>query len=514
MIRRNALQDVRTALGRQAAVALIGPRQVGKTTLALEIAEETGAVYLDLEAGADRAKLADPVLYLRQYEDRLVILDEIHRVPELFQELRGLIDAGRRRGRRTGRFLMLGSASIDLLRQSGESLAGRIEYVELGPLNVLEIDAGMKAATTLWVRGGFPDSFLAASDADSLAFRENFIRTYLERDVPLFGGRIPAETLGRLWTMLAHAQGAPLNASKLASSLAVSVPTVIRYIDLLADLLLVRRLPPFHANTGKRLVKSPKTYVRDSGIVHALLGIGDFDALAGHPVAGPSFEGFAIENILAACPPRTTAGFYRTAAGAEIDLVLDLPGRKGRWAVEIKRGLERRAEPRPPQCAGGPDAEARLHRLWRRGAISRGGGHRGDRAQRDDDASEERVRGRPSSATPPLTPPRSFEARPLSRPFDKSKGHPLPPGERVALGRAIVVAREDKRGCQCRGRRRALHLSLPSAAFPFRRSRACRPTSARGSRRSRRRRGSCRTSSSRSRTGRTNSAPSSPITTR
>jgi predicted AAA+ superfamily ATPase len=339
MIRRDALQDVRTALGRQAAVALIGPRQVGKTTLALEIAEATGAVYLDLEAGADRAKLANPVLYLRQYEDRLVILDEIHRVPELFQELRGLIDAGRRRGKRTGRFLMLGSASIDLLRQSGESLAGRIEYVELGPLNVLEIDAGIAAATTLWVRGGFPDSFLAASDADSLSFRENFIRTYLERDVPLFGGRIPAETLGRLWTMLAHAQGTPLNASKLASSLAVSVPTVIRYIDLLADLLLVRRLPPFRANTGKRLVKSPKTYVRDSGIVHALLGIEDFDALAGHPVAGPSWEGFAIENILAACPPRTTAGFYRTAAGAEIDLVLDLPGRKGRWAVEIKRGL-------------------------------------------------------------------------------------------------------------------------------------------------------------------------------
>ena len=339
MIQRRALENVRTALGRQAAVALIGPRQVGKTTLALTIAAETGALYLDLESAADRAKLADPVLYLSQYEDRLVILDEIHRVPELFQELRGLIDAGRRKGRRSGRFLVLGSASMDLLRQSGESLAGRIEYVELNPLDVLEIEDGAAAITKLWVRGGFPDSYLAASDADSLSFRENFIRTYLERDVPLFGPRIPAETLGRLWTMLAHAQGAPLNASKLASSLAVSVPTVIRYIDLLADLLLVRRLTPFLANTGKRLVKSPKVYVRDSGLVHALLGIGDFDQLAGHPVAGPSWEGFAIENLIAACPPRTNAGFYRTAAGAEIDLVLDLPGRKGLSAVEIKRGL-------------------------------------------------------------------------------------------------------------------------------------------------------------------------------
>jgi hypothetical protein len=330
---------MRKALGRQAAVALIGPRQAGKTTLALKIAEETGAVYLDLEASADRAKLSDPVLYLSQYEDRLVILDEIHRVPELFQELRGLIDAGRRKGRRTARFLVLGSASMDLLRQSGESLAGRIEYVELGPLDVLEIEDSADAATALWVRGGFPDSYLAADDADSLSFRENFIRTYLERDVPQFGPRIPAETLGRLWTMLAHAQGAPLNASKLAASLAVSVPTVIRYVDLLADLLLVRRLMPAHANTGKRLVKSPKVYVRDSGLVHALLGIGDFDALAGHPVVGSSWEGYVIENLIAACPPRTSVGFYRTAAGAEIDLVLDLPGRLGRWAVEIKRGL-------------------------------------------------------------------------------------------------------------------------------------------------------------------------------
>ncbi|MBW7836078.1 MAG: ATP-binding protein [Sphingomonadales bacterium] len=339
MIRRRITQSVRAALARQAAVALIGPRQVGKTTLAHEIAASTNALYLDLESRADRDKLAEPALFLKEHEDRLVILDEIHRVPELFQELRGLIDSGRRRGLRTGRFLILGSASIDLLRQSGESLAGRIEYVAMTPLDVLEAASDASALTSLWVRGGFPDSFLAASDADSLAFRQNFIRTYLERDVPQFGRRIPAETLERLWTMLAHSQGTLLNASKLASGLSVSAPTIATYIDLLVDLLLVRRLPPYHANTGKRLVKSPKVYVRDSGLVHALLGIGDYNTLAGHPVVGPSWEGFVIENLLAAAPDRTTASFYRTAAGAEIDLVLDLPGAHGLWAIEIKRSL-------------------------------------------------------------------------------------------------------------------------------------------------------------------------------
>lgn len=339
MIRRHVTQAVRAALSRQAAVALIGPRQVGKTTLAHEIAASTNALYLDLESRADRNKLAEPALFLKAYEDRLVILDEIHRVPELFQELRGLIDRGRRRGRRTGRFLILGSASIDLLRQSGESLAGRIEYVEMTPFDILEAAPDAPAMTSLWVRGGFPDSFLAASDADSLAFRRNFIRTYLERDVPQFGLRIPAETLERLWTMLAHNQGTLLNASKLASGLSVSAPTVTSYIDLLVDLLLVRRLRPYHANTGKRLVKSPKVYVRDSGLVHALLGIGDYNTLAGHPVVGASWEGFVIENLLATAPDQTTASFYRTAAGAEIDLVLELPGNHGLWAIEIKRSL-------------------------------------------------------------------------------------------------------------------------------------------------------------------------------
>jgi uncharacterized protein len=264
-------------------------------------------------------------------------------VPELFPALRGLIDQGRRRGHRTGRFLILGSASMDLLRQSSESLAGRIAYVGMGPFDILET-AGAETASAksgvnnLWVRGGFPDSFLAKNDSQSFKWRRDFIRSYLDREIPLFGPRIPAETLERLWTMLAHNQGTLLNVSRLAGALMISAQTVTRYIDLLVDLLLIRRLLPFNGNIGKRLVKSPKTYVRDSGIVHALLGIADFNMLAGHPVVGASWEGFVIENLLAAAPDRTIASFYRTAAGAEIDLILEVPGH-GVWAIEIKRGL-------------------------------------------------------------------------------------------------------------------------------------------------------------------------------
>ncbi len=341
---RRARQQVREALGRQAAVAILGPRQVGKTTLAQDIAEEQPSVYLDLEAPEGRAKLSDPALFLRSYEDRLVVFDEIHRAPEIFQILRGLIDQGRRRGHRTGRFLILGSASIELLRQSGETLAGRIDYIDLAPFDVAEVPPGLEAAQQLWVRGGFPESYLARTDADSFAFRRNFIRTYLERDVPQFGPRIAAETLERLWTMLAHGQGTTLNASRLAASLGVSSPTVSSYIDLLVDLLLVRKLRPYSTNAGKRLVKSPKIYVRDSGLVHALLGIDSFETLSGHPVVGMSWEGFVVESLLAAAPDRTTASFYRTLAGAEIDLFLELPGNRGRWAIEIKRSLSPKLE--------------------------------------------------------------------------------------------------------------------------------------------------------------------------
>ena len=343
LIQRHAFSIVQSALNRQAAVALIGPRQVGKTTLARMIGEQRNALYLDLEDREDRTKLASPRLYLERFEDRLVILDEIHRMPELFQTLRGIIDEGRRKGKGVGRFLVLGSASIDLLRQSGESLAGRIAYVNLTPLTALEIDVRRPAVERLWLRGGFPDHYLAADDAESLALRKDFIRTYLERDVPLFGPRIPAETLERLWTMLAHHQGGLLNASELGRALAISTQTVTRYIDLLVDLLLVRRLPPYHANVGKRLVKAPKVYVRDSGLLHALLNIETLDRLAGHPVIGASWEGFVLENLLAVLPWRTQPLFYRTAVGAEIDLVLERPDGE-RWAIEIKRGLAAKLE--------------------------------------------------------------------------------------------------------------------------------------------------------------------------
>ena len=340
MIPRQKSQIVRARLDQFPAVALLGPRQVGKTTLAELIAEERASVHLDLEHPADREKLSDAALYLSAHEDKLVILDEVQRVPELFQTLRGLIDQGRRRGIRAGRFLLLGSASIDLLRQSGESLAGRIAYVELEPFNVLEVevDGDGDAHARLWIRGGFPDSFLAESDEASAVWRENFVRTYLERDIPQIGPRVPAETLRRFWTMLAHLQGGTLNAAQLARGLAVDGKTIARYLDLLVDLLLVRRLSPLHANVGKRLVKSPKVYVRDSGIVHTLLGLDHGDAVLGHPVAGGSWEGFVVENLLRAAPDRAKAWFYRTAAGAEIDLVIEMPG-GNRWAVEIKRGL-------------------------------------------------------------------------------------------------------------------------------------------------------------------------------
>ena len=345
LFERTAYSLLKKSLARQAAVALIGPRQVGKTTLALEVGQEFGALYLDLEASADRAKLFDPALFLGQYQDRLVILDEIHRMPELFQTLRGLIDRARRAGKPTGRYLILGSASLDLLRQSSESLAGRIEYIQLNPLNSLEVATHNEDYyNTLWVRGGFPGSCLAKDDQDSLAFRRNFIRTYLERDVPQFGFRIPAETLERFWTMLAHTQGGLLNASKLAAGLAVSIPTISRYIDLLVDLLLVRRLQPCYTNLAKRQVKSPKIYIRDTGLLHALLGLGTYQDLAGHPVVGGSFEGFVIENFMSVLADRGRASFYRSSSGAEIDLILELPQDLGIWAIEIKRGLTARPD--------------------------------------------------------------------------------------------------------------------------------------------------------------------------
>ena len=338
MIRRLITHDVEDALRRQAVVALIGPRQVGKTTLALQIGKTRNAIYLDLEDPDDRNRLSDPILFFEHVQDRLVILDEIHRLPNLFDVLRGVVDKGRRVNKGKGRFLILGSAAIDLLRQSSETLAGRIAYIYLSPLSVLEVNTSSVALDQLWLRGGFPDSYLADGDHDSFAFRKDFIRTYLERDIPMFGPRVPSTTLERFWTMLAHLQGSVLNASRLARSLEVSVQSVTRYIDLLSDLLLVRRLKPYNTNIGKRLVKSPKVYIRDSGLVHALLGISTLPMLTGHPIVGMSWEGYVLETLLSVLPWRSSHFFYRTAAGAEVDLVIEHADGQ-LWAIEIKRSL-------------------------------------------------------------------------------------------------------------------------------------------------------------------------------
>jgi uncharacterized protein len=341
MIKRRIEPDVARLLAHAPAVVLTGPRQVGKTTLALSVAEGRDAVYLDLESEADRARLAEPELYFADHGEELVVLDEIHRAPGIFEALRGTIDQGRREGRRVGRFLLLGSAAIDLLAQSGETLAGRVAFAELRPFDVTEV--GAERLDELWVRGGFPESFLATGDAASLRWRRDFIRTYLERDIPQLGPRIPAETLRRLWTMLAHQQGALLNAAQIARGLGLSGTTVGHYLDLMVDLLLVRRLPPRLANVGKRMVRSPKVYVRDSGLTHALLGLADKEAVLGHPVAGGSWEGMVIENLIAAAGEEVEASFYRTSGGAEVDLVLTWPeGRE--WAIEVKRSAAPKVE--------------------------------------------------------------------------------------------------------------------------------------------------------------------------
>ena len=336
-LRRHLIEE----LSHEPAVALLGPRQVGKTTLALDVARDRPHVYLDLESERDRGKLAQAEFYLEAQRDRLVILDEIHRAPGLFPVLRGQIDAARRMGLASGRYLMLGSASLDALKQSGETLAGRVTYLELSPLHVGETGPGK--LNELWMRGGFPPSLQAPGDARSLRWRESFLRTYLERDIPQFGPRIAAETLRRFWTMLAHHQGGLLNLTQLSRNLGLDVKTVGRYVDLLCDLLLLRRLQPWHVNTGKRLVKAPKVYVRDSGLLHALLGIGTLDDLLSHMVVGASWEGFCIETLLACAPQGVSGHFYRTSAGAEVDLILAWPG-GDLWAFEIKRSLSPKPE--------------------------------------------------------------------------------------------------------------------------------------------------------------------------
>ncbi len=338
MIPRSTATTLDELLRSSSAVALLGPRQVGKTTLARDIADALGdgAVYLDLERPADLRRLSDADAYLRSLAPQLVILDEVHRVPELFPILRGIIDDNRRAGFRYGQFLLLGSASLDLVNLSAESLAGRLSRLELGGVDVIEASTVKITEERLWLRGGFPDSLEAPSDEVSLRWRTDLIRSYLERDVPMFAPRLPAETLRRLWTMLAHTSGGLFNASRLATSLGVSGQTVDRYVDLLVDLMLVRRSEPWLTNTQKRLTKAPKIYVRDSGLIHALLEITTTHQLMGHPSVGASYESFAVETLISAAPADLRPHHYRTARGDEIDLLF-VRGGQPAIAIEIKR---------------------------------------------------------------------------------------------------------------------------------------------------------------------------------
>jgi hypothetical protein len=339
MFQRIIHQRLNDLLAQFPAVALLGPRQVGKTTLAFAQKDiHPDVVYLDLELPSAQRQLDDPEAFFAAHPNQLVILDEVQRLPGIFSILRGVIDQRRRDGEAAGQFLLLGSASGVLLQQSSESLAGRVAQLELTPFQAREVfNEGVSAAdlNALWVRGGFPLAWLASNDAASLTWREVFITTYLEKDIPALGPRIPATTLRRLWTMLAHNQGELLDQAKLASALAISGQTVGRYIDLLSDLMLVRRLRAWSGTVGKRLVRAPKVYVRDSGLVHALLGLQDLDAVLSHPVAGSSWEGFVLEQLINAAPS-AQASFYRTSNGAEVDLVLEFRNSQT-WVIEIKR---------------------------------------------------------------------------------------------------------------------------------------------------------------------------------
>lgn len=338
MIPRFLYGNLLKSLARSPAVAILGPRQVGKTTLAKQIVLplHRDTIYIDLERPSDQRKLEDPELFFRQQVGKLVIVDEIQRLPKLFQTLRGIIDDQRHTPHEYGQFLLLGSASLDVVQGTSESLAGRISYLDLNVLTTLEV--GNKNMNALWLRGGFPKSFLSLSDQESIEWREDFISTYLERDIPALGARMPAETLRLLWTMLAHNQGQPTHIAGLASALGIGSATVKHYIHLLIDLLLLRALRPWSGNIGKRLVKTPKLYIRDSGLTHALLKISTANDLVGHPVVGSSWEGFVIENILSILPRHMVPFFYRTADGAEIDLLLEV-NPTHRIAIEVKRSL-------------------------------------------------------------------------------------------------------------------------------------------------------------------------------
>jgi uncharacterized protein len=342
MLERSLIKKLISQLDFMPAVALLGCRQVGKTTLARQVADlyKKPTVYLDLESPKARANFKEPELYLEKQEGKMLILDEIHRVPELFPVLRGIIDERRRKGETNAHFLILGSASPKLLRQSSESLAGRIGYLELNPFNLLEVEnAGYKdARDRLWMRGGFPQSFLEKKEAQSHEWRESFIRSYIERDLPDLGQNFPSERMYNLWRMLALSQGTTINMSKLGGNLEISGTTVHHYIDVLTDLFLIRQLKPWHGNSRKRLVKTPKIYVRDSGIMHTLVGIRDIDDIVSHLLCGASWEGFVIEQIVQHLPYGAQVSFFGSSDGVEVDLVIENL-KCGTIAVEIKRTL-------------------------------------------------------------------------------------------------------------------------------------------------------------------------------
>ncbi|MEZ4267038.1 MAG: ATP-binding protein [Myxococcota bacterium] len=319
--------EIAAALERAPIVVLIGPRQSGKTTLARGFVREDSLNYFDLEDPVSLARLNEPMTALGSLQG-LVVIDEVQRRPELFPALRVLAD---RRGH-PARFLILGSASGDLMRQSSESLAGRVERITIGGFSLAEL--APESAPVLWRRGGFPRAYLARSEADSLKWRQNFIQTLLERDLPQWGVRTPAAALRRFWTMVAHYHGQTWNGAEPARALGTSEPTMRRYLDLLTDALMLRQLAPWHANLRKRQVKSPKVYVRDTGLLHALLGIDTERALLHHPKVGASWEGFAIEQALAT-EAHDDAYFWATHQGAEVDLILSRGGRL--YGVEVKR---------------------------------------------------------------------------------------------------------------------------------------------------------------------------------
>jgi len=331
-IERTITTKIKDKLGNIPGVVILGPRQCGKSTLAKAmISEIGGAVYLDLERPSDVSKLRDPEAFFSLNSDKLICLDEIQRAPELFPVLRSVMDENKQ----NGQFIILGSASPALIQQSSETLAGRISYFELTPFLLKEVsdDHHLKTLRRLWLRGGFPRSYLASNEKESFEWRLDFIRTFLERDIPQLGFRTPAKTLERFWRICSHLHGQLLNSSKLGESMGVSHHTVRSYVDMLEQSFVLRVLQPYESNLKKRLIKSPKIYIRDSGILHALLGIENHNDLLGHPVYGASWEGLVIENILPLLP-NWKASFYRTSSGSEIDLILE-KGNK-RVAIECK----------------------------------------------------------------------------------------------------------------------------------------------------------------------------------